>query len=861
MTVLSVFFGFNGARDIHLLPGMVSPRLDQLMFIEDETPDPKRSDTKPGGITPTFQALIAGPPEDRGVIFNEATGEVEIMSPLPAGPRLRSFIVVCGCNEGSNIFTVSIRVHVHESIDAMWLTPSVLHVRQGAENMRFGVLARFKDDLVIGDITNWSQFVKPNPPDPDDRTFVHLKNDNAPALAWSSPNVGGVTVDPDTGELSCGSATANERIEVARRPLPAPVTHLARAQVLGAPAWTTPVKLTHVQGKGFAAMSTTSNILFLPEGFLNNPRDRREFCHLVRGVVRRLTYHPQTTPFDLLSQRQHFNYFMAWVPSPEPGVTVLNELDRINVSGTQAEGIKIAEPVPARMPLPPPSVMTWNLQELLHEVGPPTPNFDPAGSPLGTDATTPDGTDATGHLGEWRELYGPHINSGLVAGVYQSWLDLNDRVLLNELDTAFHLAMSDRPRVDGVVTAREVVFNKLRLTNADFDRFLGALADGQGNAVGGVWASGGKDEDMVVILCRSLRSGGSNTTRDPSGHYMALNMADDVVHHLEEVIVGDGFDLVADQIATEVSADLWTTVAHELAHSWTLRDEYGGNGVIGDDRADKLKDFANVQPRKTLLTANSLDADKIKWRWPRIAKAGVIVDVPTDESGAGTGPFRVKMFKNHGYQFGRGDIVRLRTRPLPTAVTSDRLKINRMLADGDLIELVLMPGSTLNVAAFPSGSVLISPKRAKDNADGSPGDDLELVHPMVRAHINTTHNPLNAAHTEGADRACPGVEMPTPTGATSYPPGTAPKPPRYSSWIVGLHENGDTFDCDVYHPTGVCLMRQQTFIEVTRRPPRPPTAVDRAYEFCPVCRYAIADFLDPSIHRDVDHGLRTRFLK
>jgi hypothetical protein len=177
-----------------------------------------------------------------------------------------------------------------------------------------------------------------------------------------------------------------------------------------------------------------------------------------------------------------------------------------------------------------------------------------------------------------------------------------------------------------------------------------------------------------------------------------------------------------------------------------------------------------------------------------------------------------------------------------------------MLADGDLIELVLMPGSTLNKDAFPAASILVSPKRAADNPDGSPGADLALVHPSVRARINATHNPLNAAEGDPHDRPCPGGPLDTPTGATNFPGGVAPKPPMYSSWIVGLHEGGNQFDCGVYRPTGVCLMRQLTFTDKI-------TLHTRGYEFCPVCRYAIVDVVDPFWHRDVDVGMKDRFLE
>src|SRR5262249_40931162 len=127
MSVVSIFFPRTNARDLHLLPGLVSPRPDHLLFIEDTTGN-KRPDTPPAGVKVSFQALFIGAPSDHGVTIDEATGEIKIASPLPAGTRLRSFIVLCGCNEGTNIFSLPIRVHVHESIEDMWVTPNlVLH--------------------------------------------------------------------------------------------------------------------------------------------------------------------------------------------------------------------------------------------------------------------------------------------------------------------------------------------------------------------------------------------------------------------------------------------------------------------------------------------------------------------------------------------------------------------------------------------------------------------------------------------------------------------------------------------------------------------------------------------------------------
>jgi hypothetical protein len=576
-------------------------------------------------------------------------------------------------------------------------------------------------------------------------------------------------------------------------------------------------------------------VLFLPDGF-TTAADRIAFERLVRGLVARLNTRQKTRPFDLLAGR--LNYFMAWVASPQPGVTIASELDRTTTTGTQAEGRPIELPSVEIGPATP-----WRLDHLIHEVGLPAPAADLAGSPLATKVT------------DWQTVYGLHITAGRVSHLYNDWLDRNDRVLVNERDTAFHTQIGVRPKVDGTGSDRSVTLNKRRLGEDDLDDFLSALTDAGGGALPNVWTRGGKDEDLLVILARSSRNAGSNAFRR-TGRLQALTLMDLRTHRIEMNTAGNGWDVRPDPIPADVHPDTWTTVAHELAHSWTLRDEYGGNTVLNATRITELAGRSNAQPRAALLNgAGQLVTTNLKWRWPRIAKAAELTGNPV---ALGGGAYRIPVVAGQGRAFAIDDIVRLRTRPLLTAATpSVRLRVTAPAPNE--VTLQILTGGVINTATYPAGSVLMVPVRGPDTAPGVLGDDLELVAASVRTRIDTTHNPLNAnplagevtsGPTDAVARPCPGVRLPLPTKATNFPGRTAPNPPRYSSWIVGIYENGAETNCQVVRPTGICLMTRLLF-ETSGR--------TQAYQFCPVCRYAIVDLIDPSQHGAIDADYAARY--
>ncbi len=841
MAVTKVAWRDIGGRDIHLLPGLVSPRLDQLLTIHLKTDAGTRTfrgDERPGSVELTFLPLFTGGPTRHGVSVDTApatnTGAVTVDANLPS-TRLRSFIILVTATHDGVPASTRIRIHVHERIVRMWLTPSLLTVRQGAKNMRFSVLARF-DDGTTGDISNWAPF---NSPESGDLTFVHLNGSTDPELVWSSGD-DRVTVDQATGELTANFINGTAEISVVRTPLPLPGVTFAQATVRCADRWESAganATLERHPGSRFDRMMNPDvhNVLFLPDGFADTPEDRAAFKRHVDAIVERLRTNPKTNPFKLL--RESFNYFSAWVPSPEAGVSPLAELDPLDASQRRTDASTIAMP---REP-----IGSWDIAELIHEVGLPTPDRDKPGDPL----EGPGG----GRLDEWQALYGLHVTKARVAAAHPQWLKLSDRVLVNERDTAFHIAVGARPEVTEGAIGHLCVLNPLRLHRDDLDKFLGSLTPN-----GGVWAKSGKDNDLVVVVARSNRNAGTNSPQPDGRRLLAFSLGDGNKHRIERATQDRGWDLRPDPAGTP-SDSPWMTAAHELAHSFKLADEYGGVGFLSS--GDDIFDRPNVQWQRELrddrgdlavtnITPGRPPANLLKWGWQRILKAGVLTETPAADGLPG-GQFRLRLRKGHGAPFKADDVVRLRSRFLLSAVLvplSDRLKVLRK-QDRDVLIVELLPGGQFDPLAFTVDDIVMVPRVAP----GGSGAELELIGKKVRDRIDVSRNPLNARHDADPNRPCDVANKQSfPTPAINFPPqGRAPKPPRLSWYIVGIYDNAAGFNCGAYRPTGICIMHSEIYDE-------PATGRRRVAEFCPVCRYAFIDAVDPSKHGANDRDLEKR---
>jgi hypothetical protein len=760
MTLVGVSWAGIAGRDVHLLPGLASPQLSR--FLQADELVGTTVTQQPLHRLPNIDITFSGGPGN-GITVHTKTGEVTVDSPLPAGPFPRSFVVTASVSQsGGTPVTTQIRVHVHDAMTALWLTPARLTVRQGAHGVRMSVLASFQDGTT-GDITNWS------PPEPPiigvEWTYVHAVGAEPPALQWEPPTGTPVAVDAVTGVLASTAETGQSSITVRFQ------DRSATAIASGGPPWSTPVLLTKVRGPGPEKLNVVPNVLFLPDGFREHEKEL--FNQIVRRLVHTLSKSPHTRPFADFDSS--INYFSAWVPSRDPGISVLQELD----------------------------------QEVL-------PSGEIRGHPVPPVDLTPGG-----------------------------------RMLPNERDSAFHMAYGGRPELHSDDDDRTISVHPLRLSDVDFEAFLDALRiSPEVPLVESPWSKG-KDRDHVVVLCRSNRSGGTNSSRGSDGAHRGKVLAvslDMLPYHRLRLAFPFGYELVNEPVGCGCNFDTWLTIAHELAHSWDIGDEYTEfNTEPGPEVLADVATEANLQQRSELLDANSkLVPTNIKWgKWPRIEAAAVLLGPPevqdgliklrVDVAGGGFGDFRAQ------------DYVRLRTRPL--ALSKGTSELYRIIAIRPLeseLHLVAVTAIEPDLATkYPTNSIVLRPVRAL-------GEDLTLITAAVRDRITQTHNPLNAAPEAAANRPCANAELDVPTRALNFPDSTAPSPPRWSAYTIGLYENGGRYNCGIYRPTGICLMTRYMHRDT-------PDKSLRAYQFCLVCRYAMVDTVNPSLHRRIEEQYQARY--
>ncbi|MCC6397807.1 MAG: hypothetical protein IT282_12375 [Bacteroidetes bacterium] len=819
MPINRIFWSGGKDRDLHVVSGRPSPNLtlNYLAFGKsDGTVEWASQYLAANGdvtlvFTPLFKTQGAQPADTHkgfGISVHTKSGVITLDAALP-NPTKRNFIMEVTATDTSvpatpKVFTEYIRVHVHQSVTKLWLTPATLTVRPSGvprpetTEMKFLVRAQF-DDGVVGDITDMSGL-----------TWSPIKNVNdvTGQLAIDAGDAAGAII-PITVKLpaALGGATATANMKIGTQ-------------------WSiaTPVSASIVAGGGWPGTlepQSAPNVLFLGDGFAATEEAR--FRSYVNSLVQYLKTNPVNKPYDVLATS--INFWTAFVPSPSTGVTIRAEVYPV---GTGAAMTARFVPGPERPPTP--HAGNYTLGQLLYVVGLPIPSDD-AGIAGRTNAAI---------KAEWTALItpdpGPKVNDALIT----SWRGLAKRALIDAVDSPLGVCVGDN--ISNPNSIKNITLDDRRVKRDKIDQLMRSLSDPRGIPIQDLWAKRAdnslpKDYDLVCILVA-----GTGRALNGEGYFFV-----DVLDTLKIAPIAgtNAFKLnyVPADIPNSSDNGRGRTLAHELTHSFTVGDEYGEREQMPPTVTLAVVDkYANLTREVDVQRGADTHGDEVKWNWHRIRKAGVISAAITD---AGGGKFRIPLKLSHGYQFAVGDTVHLRVRQYPQPLKknpplSAPLEITDPAPAADAIHVRLKAGAVFNypnliqpaqyLATFLAGSIVYIPTPAPASVlDPNAYPYAEMIAKHIKEYITTNKKPLTAFPSV-VDTNTPQIPI---IPGVSLPDCYNKHRPR----IVGLYSGGMTYHKGLFHPTGNCIMRESH---------------TDGREFCAVCRYILVDLIDPFHHWAID---------
>lgn len=873
MPIEAIYWDSNKrAAEIHVLPGTTSPNLvvnylrvqrrnarqdPEYPFMSQHMAD------HPGDISSVSftiaDASVAPGASVRSfapaITLNGSTGQVTVVAAgsLPARFPQNFLIEVKVVSGTQPAFKELIRVHVHRSVTSIWLTPGTMKVQpfpvpppppdKMVERPRFSLRARF-DDQTVGDITDW------------------------PIVAWSSKR--GTTPTTHAGAAGRLTVTAADvplqDVTVTAQLTGMPAVAAANATLRPIAKWgpTAPIDARIVPRAGWPstfpfALDAVPNVLFVPDGFPVGTE--AQFFGFVGDLVSYLTADPINKPWDVLAKAT--NFWAAFIPSDQAGVTWGSE---VFVSSTGGSTVASTVPKPER-PQDLEAGKKWALENLIYEVGLPTPNDRPANAARTRDQI----------MADWDALftaaYRAHLPTpdAMRDAVIDSWRELGTRRILDDLDTPLGV-MSGAPRVDPDFEL--INLNPDRMDRSRMDALMSAIRHGDfatsGLDLSSIWTNERKrNYDLVCIV-----SAGPGREINSDGYFMISQLSNLPVDCTLSGI--NDITLTRPLIRGIADPSEKGTFIHELSHSFDLGDEYGGTNdrplfTVDVDHANQTE--GNLQSPSSLQRAGAIHGDELKWRWPRIKWAAEIIGPITSPS---ADVFEAQVRWSHAFAFPVGQIVHLRFRNIDIAfrdIDHDGVHFPDERATLIKLPLVSVPLRLVDtfetgtpprknvrlrveagaafpypaaqtvlsagiIAAFPPGSIVYQPTPAPAGAlDAVTYPYAEVVAKNVKDLITTVHGPLGQEDNRHFPTVPDFHDMALPPGLSAWS----------QPFIVGLHEGGMGNNRGVFRPTGACAMNHHTTLVEDDGGLRVV-----GVRFCHVCKYILVDDIDPSRHLFID---------
>jgi hypothetical protein len=771
-------------------------------------------------FTPLFKGTRNGNLlEAAGISFDTTTG-VCTVDPAAAALPIHNFIVEVvaapsPAGAAGTTFREVIRFHVHGSVVRTWLTPATLTVRRGAKppanpqdpestNYRFTVHAQYDDDTVA------------------DITVLH-------GVTWEPAanfiNEGRIQLQP--GDAPSSTITVHASYPATGGPVQ------CQGTVSVADTWANtpnPPKASVVAGGGWPGAirpQSVPNVLFFGDGFSTAQADKDAFNNITDSLVQHLNTDKLLRPFDILATSM--NYWRTLIPSTR-GISVRSELYHVSEGGK--DYVKALPAVTKPAPNQP-----WTIENLLYAVGLPVP----------ADKTTANTALKAAWANQLTDDPTPHLNDDLV----DTWKTLADRVFAEELDSFPGLSYGLPPAVNRSDENYMLDLHDGRGSVALLQSFYQTVASDsgltldQGITLGHLWGDTNPifqsttdfDNTDLVVIVTSVPGG---RALNGTGYIALPARSADIWFEVKPYPPSRSVPLTYPDIPPEASKDSCRTMAHELAHSFGVGDEYADYLAPYAPQASPIDEWANLETSQNVKdAAGHFVGAQIKWTWPRIKKAAVIADQIT---GAATGPFTIPVRTGHGLQFAIGDKLLLRVRlsgkPLKASVdaltSSEELAVVSRTTDSVVVSPVTAGSVTLADIQnrFAPGSIVFLATPAPSSVRSASYPYAEIVALNVKTEITNGNRPLWAQPATDQTKG-PTVQSPN-LDKISLPGVWCNKnKPR----IIGLYEGGYRYLRDIYHPAGTCMMRNDH---------------EDTAEFCHVCRYIIVDMIDPSKHFQID---------
>jgi hypothetical protein len=891
--------GYRG-NDIHLVRSATAtsssaglePYLRLRLDDGTEVPLPKG----PGGAVVFFTFSVPSPPESYktryGFTPHLDTGVVDLAT-APTDKVVSNFIITANATDTGAVdetgsprtLRALIRIHIHEgrAANGVMVQPNPLHLRKGTA-LRLSVLVQFSDG-VLGDVSfhpglTWSPSLAltvGGDPHSSAADKERAYKDGGFISPVSGPfgTTGTVKVDLPAnlgGPTAPGDGEGAVTIIEAWDNLPPPP-----APLVGDPYEAEYIKASK-NGPGIEkrTLPEVRNVLFLPEGFLDAEQD--EFNRMTYLFAAAMSTLPAFRPFDVLG----FNFFRLWVrPYNDPppaapqraGVTELEEL-YAQPSGTDFRGWTLPSTAPIATRTLSTAVKKSKADALVDDVV--SQLLYMVGLPVTVKA------DLTSQLAEWTRIYStdgtPYLafnNSVPVAlrpKVFDAWKRLKGRGLMLETDTLFQLASGGRQTLDFKPGVTNLKFHPLRYTREDLDPFIRKIfvKDAKGNQVpigDDLWVKfDSPSVNLVYFVVRGQRDAGQSKESgklppvDPAHpeklrlqrRTVAVTLTDATDPLLQEAFQ-NGFPITkVEPLSTDskVRTKEVAVAVHELTHSFFVGDEYGGlNAVSGPTDTAFTATNWNLQTAAEVggtTATGPVQSAKVRWNWPRVTSAVITTSVlsPTDTV-SNPKNFSVVLQKGHLGEFGDGELVRYRRRALLTSTTPGGILQFRQPAalfevtgrdsTKNTLKLLLKdPAPSAFVNDLVAGDVMYAPRRTPA------GTDEFIVHPDILSFMASngvlTRKSSDCKSGSGSED---GFQMPR---------GDLPSNLRYPSTkssVIGLYDGGVARQCGIYHPTGRCMMRKQTWVRAQGGHPQ-------ITPLCHVCRYIVVDSVDPRRHDGID---------